>query len=271
MKRILSAIVFLPILWLLVKKVQPGLYQAFMLAAALLALRELFRLAEARGHRCHRLLGTAVAVLIFGSFVVPELDIRLALALGLLGLPVASLRRGGDWGRAFGDIAITFFVAVFVGILFGYLVELRLVDSFPAGELGSDLVFLLFLIVWGSDTAAYYVGGSFGRRPLAPQVSPKKTIEGAVGGVLGALAAAFLARAWFMHRLDVGDCLILGLGLGVVGILGDLVESMLKRGAGMKDSGSLVMGHGGILDRVDSLLYAAPVLYYYYYFTMRAP
>ncbi len=125
-------------------------------------------------------------------------------------------------------------------------------------------------MVWTSDTAAYYIGTTFGRRPLAPRVSPKKTVEGAVGGVMGALLAAFVASVWFYRRLSVLDCVVLGLALGTIGLLGDLVESMLKRGAGMKDSASLVPGHGGILDRVDSLLYAGPVLYYYYLFAMRA-
>lgn len=270
MKRLLSAIVFLPLFWVIVKKFRPGLYQALILAAALLALRELFRLAEARGQRCHRVLGAALAALLIASFVLPALDPRAPLVLGLLLIPIAALRRDGDWSKAFGDIAATFFIAVFVGVLFGYLMALRIIDEAPKGaETGSDLVFLLFLIVWGSDTAAYYVGSAFGRHALAPRVSPKKTIEGAVAGIAGALAAAFVARAWFIARLTVADCLVLGLGLGVVGILGDLVESMLKRGAGIKDSAALVPGHGGILDRVDSLLYAAPVLYYYYEFAMR--
>lgn len=270
MKRVLSAVVFLPIFWIIVKEFGPGPYEALMLAAALVALVELYRLAEARGHRCHRLLGAGLAVLILASFAVPRLDIRYALAFGLLAVPLASLRRGGDWGPALGNVATTFFTAAFVGMLFGYLVGLRTFNDQPKGdETGSDLVFLLFFVVWSSDMAAYYVGSSLGRHPLAPRVSPKKTVEGAVGGILGAVAAAFIARSWFMGRLQIRDCLILGLALGGVGILGDLVESMLKRGAGVKDSAALVPGHGGVLDRVDSLLYAAPILYYYYVFAMR--
>jgi len=270
MKRVLSAIVFLPVFWIVVKKFPPGLYQGLILATALLALRELYRLAETRGQRCHRLLGAILAVLIVASFIQPRLETRLPLLLGLMLIPLASLRRGGDWSVAFGDIAATFFIASFVGVLFGYLMALRIIAEAPKGlETGADLVFLLFLVVWGSDTAAYYIGSSLGRHPLAPRVSPKKTIEGAIAGILGALAAAFVAREWFMTRLTVRDCIVLGLVLGSVGMLGDLVESMFKRGAGMKDSASLVPGHGGILDRVDSLLYAAPVLYYYYMFAMR--
>ena len=271
MKRVLSAVVFLPIFWIIVKKLEPGVYEGLIAVGALLALWELYRFASARGQRCHRLLGAVVALLIMASFAFRAVDIRYGLAVGLVVLPLASLWRGGEWGPALADTGTSFFIASFIGVLFGYLIDLRTMSDVPKGlETGSDLVFLLFFVVWGSDTAAYFVGRTLGRRPLAPNVSPKKTVEGAIGGVLGALVAAFVARAWFMNRLTIGDCLFLGLALGTIGILGDLVESMLKRGAGLKDSASLVPGHGGILDRMDSLLYAGPVLYYYYLFAMKA-
>jgi phosphatidate cytidylyltransferase len=270
MKRVLSAVIFLPLFWVIVKKLRPGYYEALIVLAALLALVELYRLAAARGHRSHRIPGALLAVLILATFGEPSIDLRCVLALGLFAIPLAALRRGGDWGPALNDIATTFFIACFVGVLFGYLLGLRMFNDLPKGdETGSDLVFLLFFVVWASDVAAYYVGTFLGRHPLAPRVSPMKTVEGAVGGVLGALIAGFVARAWFMHRLSMADCLILGPALGGIGILGDLIESMLKRGAGVKDSASVVPGHGGILDRVDSLLYAAPVLYYYYLFSMQ--
>ncbi|MFQ5877779.1 MAG: phosphatidate cytidylyltransferase [Acidobacteriota bacterium] len=270
MTRILTAAIFLPIFWVIVKRLHPAAYHALIIAGAFLALSELYRLAEARGHRCHRILGGAVMLLFVASFGFAELPIEYPLTAALFLIPMASLRRGGAWGAAVADVGATFFAATFTGVLFGYLIGLRVIDgSGGGGETGSDLVFLLFFIVWGSDVAAYYIGSAFGRRPLAPRLSPKKTVEGALGGVGGALAAAFVARAWFMHRLSARDCLVLGVGLGVLGILGDLVESMMKRGAGVKDSASIVPGHGGILDRVDSLLYAAPLLYYYYLLAMR--
>jgi len=269
-QRILSAVVFLPIFWVLVKRFGPGPYVALLVIAAGIGLFEMYALAAACGHRCHRLLGALTAALVLASFAVPALPLAAVLAAALFALPVASLWRGADWGRAFGDVGATLFSATFVGITFGYLLSLRLLrDAVKGDETGSDLVFLLFFVVWGSDVFAYAVGRLFGRRPLAPGVSPKKTVEGAIGGLLGAVTLAFVARAWFMHRLTVRDVLLLGLVLGVVGMLGDLVESMLKRGAGVKDSARLVPGHGGLLDRVDSLLYAAPLLYYYYLFAMR--
>lgn len=268
--RILSAVVFLPIFWVLVKRFGPLPYEALLAVAAGLGLYELYALADARGHRCHRLLGACTAALVLASFAVPGLPLSAVLAAALFALPVASLWRGGDFGRAFGDIGATLFAAAFVGLLFGYLLSLRLMsDPVKGDEMGSDLVFLLFFVVWGSDVFAYAVGRLMGRRPLAPGVSPKKTVEGAIGGLLGAVLLAFVARAWFLHRLTVRDAILLGFSLGVVGMVGDLVESMLKRGAGVKDSARLVPGHGGLLDRVDSLLYAAPLLYYYYLFAMR--
>jgi phosphatidate cytidylyltransferase len=271
MKRVLSAAAFLPVFWVIVKKLPPWVYSLLIAAAALVALWELDRLAAARGYRGHRFIGGALALLILASFArLPGFDLEYALALGLFVIPLATLRRGGDWGPALGDIASTYFAASFVGVLFGFLLRLRDIVERPSGpETGSDLVFLLFFIVWSGDVAAYYVGTYLGERPLAPRLSPRKTVEGAIGGIGGSLIAAFVARAWFMHRLTLTDCLVLGASLGGVGLIGDLVESMIKRGSGVKDSAALVPGHGGVLDRVDSLLYAAPVLYYYYLFAMR--
>ncbi|MGH9797601.1 MAG: phosphatidate cytidylyltransferase [Candidatus Polarisedimenticolia bacterium] len=269
MKRILPAVVFLPAFYLVVRKAPAAAWFALMAAAATLALRELYRLSEGSGARPHKLLGALIALLAMASGVVSRLPLEYAVVVGLVAAPILSLRRGGEWRRVFPDLGATLFVGLFVGLLFGYMGRLRVVEPAGNGEAGRDLVFLLFLVVWGGDMAAYYVGSYIGRRPLAPRVSPRKTVEGAAAGIAGALAAAFLARAWFMNRLEVVDCVVLGVALGIVGMMGDLVESMLKRGAGMKDSAALLPGHGGILDRVDSLLYAAPVLYYYYLFAMR--
>lgn len=268
-KRVLSAVVFLPLFWLIVKS-GTAAFRVLITAAALLALLELYGMAAARGVRCHRALGAILTLLVIAAFSTPRVDIRYALAFGLVALPLASLVRGGDWSASLSDVATTFFAAMFVGVLFGYLIDLRGIHDPPKGdEMGSDLVLLLFFVVWGSDTAAYAIGTTWGKTALAPNVSPRKTVEGAVAGVLGALAAAFIARPWFFGRLREVDCLVLGLSLGTIGIAGDLVESMFKRGSGMKDSAAIVPGHGGILDRVDSLLYAGPVLYYYYLFAMR--
>ena len=121
-------------------------------------------------------------------------------------------------------------------------------------------VLLLFAIVWGCDSAAYYVGKNFGRRRLAPAVSPKKTWEGAIGGFVGATLVGAAGGAWLLPQLGPAKGAAAGALASTAGQVGDLVESLWKRGAGVKDSGVFLPGHGGFYDRVDSLLFAGPVL-----------
>jgi phosphatidate cytidylyltransferase len=125
------------------------------------------------------------------------------------------------------------------------------------------LTVVLFLIGWATDTFAYYVGRSIGKRPLAPAVSPKKTWEGAIGGTLGALLAGVLLKLSILPFINWVHVLVLTLIVAVVGQLGDLAESRMKRAAGVKDSGRLLPGHGGMLDRFDALILAAPAAYLY--------
>ncbi|MBI5560776.1 MAG: phosphatidate cytidylyltransferase [Deltaproteobacteria bacterium] len=126
-------------------------------------------------------------------------------------------------------------------------------------------IWILFLmsVVWLNDTAAYYTGSAIGRHKLSPRVSPNKTVEGAIGGVIGGLAAAFLFNRFFETGLAAKDVVFISVFLGMVSLLGDLSESLLKRGAGVKDSGSIIPGHGGVLDRLDSIIFSVPALYYY--------
>ncbi|HVF44077.1 MAG TPA: phosphatidate cytidylyltransferase, partial [Pyrinomonadaceae bacterium] len=115
----------------------------------------------------------------------------------------------------------------------------------------------------GSDTGAYYMGRAFGKHKLAPKISPGKTWEGAIGGMLASLLMATLAHFWFFPELSLNAALPLAAVMNVLGVVGDLTESALKRSAGAKDAANLLPGHGGFLDRLDSLLYNAPLLYYF--------
>ncbi|MCG8403027.1 MAG: phosphatidate cytidylyltransferase, partial [Firmicutes bacterium] len=135
---------------------------------------------------------------------------------------------------------------------------------FLLSTLDNSLIWLIFLLVctWSSDTGAYLVGRKWGKRKMAPSLSPGKTVEGAAGGVLGSLLAAALV-AVFYRELPELPVLVLGVLVGVAAQVGDLMESALKRQAGVKDSGRLIPGHGGILDRFDSMLFTAPLVYYY--------
>jgi phosphatidate cytidylyltransferase len=137
-------------------------------------------------------------------------------------------------------------------------------------KLAAKLMTTFFAMVMMTDTGAYYTGRALGRHKLAPKVSPGKTIEGSIGGFITAAAAGIICKYVFFPEAPIAHIAILGAVIGVVSQIGDLAESLLKRGSGIKDSGSIFPGHGGMLDRVDSLLFCAPILYYYasfYYYT----
>lgn len=157
--------------------------------------------------------------------------------------------------RAAGVVALSW---LWVGLLAATVVALRGLDG---GRAGFGWVLLAFAVTWGNDTFAYFAGLAFGKHRLYERISPKKSWEGAFGGVAGALVGAFLVRATVLPELGPGTALAAALGGSVVGPLGDLSESMAKRAAGVKDSGRIIPGHGGVLDRIDALLFVAPWVY----------
>ncbi|MFA5103917.1 MAG: phosphatidate cytidylyltransferase [Candidatus Margulisiibacteriota bacterium] len=162
--------------------------------------------------------------------------------------------------HATANISITLLGILYVGWLFSYLVLLRALT--PHGE----FLFLLMFVVWTADTLAYFIGKQFGKRQLSPYISPKKTIEGAVAGFAGAVIAAVLfgmAYEGTFYPVNIMHYLMIGGFVGIVGQLSDLSESLIKRDAGAKDSSNIIPGHGGVLDRMDSFIFTAPLLYYY--------
>ena len=162
-------------------------------------------------------------------------------------------------------VAVTLFGVIYVGWLSAHLVMLRELP-WRAGTdygLGASFVFLAFFVTWSCDTGAYAVGRVWGRIRPWTTISPRKSLEGAAGGFACAIAAAFIARAWFAPYLRGLDAAVLGALVGVFAQLGDFVESLLKRDARHDDSSDLIPGHGGILDRFDSLYFSAPVVFYY--------
>lgn len=187
-----------------------------------------------------------------GLLFLPLTVVFLAVAVYLL-FSIREIRQSAA------EAALFWFGFAYVPLLLSHLVLLR---SLPGGI---DWVFLLLLIVMSGDTAALYVGSSIGKRKLYPIVSPNKSIEGAVGGLVGSLAGTFIAKFTFFPELTGIDCMVTALAVGTCGQVGDLFESLLKRSFGVKDSGTIIPGHGGILDRLDSILFAAPALYYYAY------
>jgi phosphatidate cytidylyltransferase len=256
-RRIYTILVLAPLVYAVIRYLPPLVFSGVVVLAGGLALFEFYRMYF--GGRSHALLIgiglTGFAALILGThqpgILVPTL---LATLISIISVPLLSRVSLEESLR---DSAVTLFGVLYLGLTLGTLSMTRLL---PQGEW---LIFFLLLVTWASDTGAYYVGTLYGRHRLAPTISPKKTVEGLVGGLIGAIIVAYAARWWFLPELSGLDCLILATLLTITGLWGDLTESAMKRSVGMKDSGGILPGHGGMLDRLDSLLFAAPIFYYY--------
>lgn len=266
MKRIATALVGLPIFYLIIKFSPTWVFAALVVGAVIIGSYEYYAIAERRGFRPVKLLGALLGAGVAYTFYDARIETLDVLCLAAVLVPLLTLLRKGFEGAGIeeelGAMATTFFPIVFLGVLLGYCPRI-LGDG---GERGRDLVVFLFLVVWLSDAAAYGVGSLLGRRKLMPAISPAKTVEGALAALVVGVLAALAARAWFFRSLGAFDAITLGLLLGAAGMLGDLAESLIKRTGAVKDSGWIFPGHGGLLDRADSLLFAAPLLFYYHRF-----
>lgn len=228
-------------------------------ATALLALAEFYRLHFREGSdRAATGLGLGLTGLLLASLqwpgIISERSIFLLAVAVVLTYRLVSPR---EVTQGLVDSAVLLFGVLYIGLTMGCLLLTRALSN------GEFLIFFLLLITWAGDTGAYYAGISLGRRKLAPVISPNKTVEGLIGGLMLAVLVSVGARFWFLPSFSLADCLATGLLLTGAGVLGDLAESALKRSAGVKDSGSLIPAHGGMLDRLDSLLFTAPAFYYY--------
>ena len=264
-RRVYSALVFFPLFYGLVRYLPPSAFAVFVAAGIALAQYEYYRLHFPASWSPPMGLGLSLGLLVAAGFAVPGLLPETAtFAFIVMAILLSHVMAGRELSTGLLDTAVIAFGVFYVAWLLGHLILIRQLTD------GSFLIFFLFLVTWANDTAAYYVGSYLGRRQMAPRISPKKTWEGAAGGLIGSVAAAFACRAWFLESIGATDALVVGLLIGVVAPLGDLCESVLKRSAGIKDSGSLIPGHGGVLDRVDSLIFTAPV-FYYCLLTLRTP
>jgi phosphatidate cytidylyltransferase len=282
MSRIITAAVVLPFLIasILIPWLEP-LFLVLAAAAMLFGLYEFYvlaRMKELKPDVAAGCLGGAALFTIF-CFATPDpiqgshLDaqtIVLVLLIFTIATLVAATLRGAPFDKMIASAGVTVLGVIYVVLLGGHLVALRV--GFDE-RLSAHLLSFFFLVLMGSDTGAYYVGRAIGKRKLAPTISPGKTWEGVAGGLVAALALAAVSHFWFFRELPLKWALPLAGVMTVLGILGDLAESALKRGAGAKDAAKLLPGHGGVLDRLDSLLFNAPLIYYfaYFYFSARLP
>jgi phosphatidate cytidylyltransferase len=264
LKRELAAAVAIPIVLGVLFFAPPVGFQLLVAAVSLAALYEFLRLAEKTGHRVSKTVGLGGGAAVFLAWSVfwgqggpvdrRGLTAAVVLSLALAGLAsVAPLFAGVEPAHALASAASTLYGVFGVALPATAMCALR--------AFSPRAVLFLFLVVWGCDSFAYYSGRLFGRHKLAPVVSPKKTWEGTIGGLVGATLIGAAAGAWkILPELGPARGAIAAALASSAGQVGDLVESLWKRGAGVKDSGLFLPGHGGFYDRIDSLLYAAPVL-----------
>jgi phosphatidate cytidylyltransferase len=259
MTRVLSGAALIVLAVAVVWSDQRPLFELVAFALLFAATEELIRLLRSGGIAVSRPATSLASLLTLATFsgivgaLVPQFTTDAMLMTALIALALvamASWRGGAD---ALAVVSASLFPSLYLALPIGAMIAIR--------EQGPKPLFLLMLTVIVSDTAQYYTGRLLGRRLLAPAISPKKTIEGAAGGLLfGTLLFAVLG-AWWLPIVPAAARVGIGLGVVIVGIAGDLFESMLKRGAGVKDSSALIPGHGGVLDRIDALLFAAPYFY----------
>lgn len=257
MKRVISALCILPPIIVLVHYSSPFHFLLLMTVVVGLGLMEFYRMISAKGLPCWRGVGVTLGVLLPAAFYMGGETAQAVVATSIMLTLMTGLFVQQDLSTSMQSAAFTLLGVLYVSWLLSYVVLLHLLAG------GAVYVFYIFGVVWLGDAVAMYVGASLGRHKLAPVVSPGKTVEGAIGGLLGSLCGAVLGGYWLLDHVTLPQSLAIGSMLAVFGQLGDLSESLLKRSAAVKDSGALIPGHGGILDKVDGILFGAPVLYYY--------
>jgi phosphatidate cytidylyltransferase len=290
LKRVLTAVVLIPLVLLLVWHVNILVLEGVAAVVALLSVHELLKLSEGYGIQPFRLPTFVFIAVVFVIFAAefatktPLLSTGNLVAVCAFAASIASFlfltigMRRTDLRSGFPAAMVSAFAFAYVGLPLIFLVQLRLQPS------GAIWVTYLLLLVWAGDIFAYFAGKSIGRHLMSPRISPKKTWEGAAASLLASLGVGFLLYRYAMpvsvallnaHLIERQDgffalqrprlfsILVLSAVLNVAAQLGDLVESLIKRGAAVKDSGAILPGHGGMLDRIDALLFAAPMLWYY--------
>ena len=257
LKRILSAAALLPPVLLIVWYGSPLLFAALVAAVGGLMAWEFYGLLGTRFGPLPRPVGTVLAAAVAAAPALPTgpEGALVFLAFAVIVAALALLLRPGSLESGLGQIAATLLPVLYAGGLLSFAAALQ---GLPEGR--THLLYLL-AVTWVADTAAFYGGTALGRTPLSPRVSPKKTVEGSVIGVLAGAAVSVVFQQMVGASLPWWGAALVGLVLAVAGQVGDLAESLCKRSAGVKDTGRLIPGHGGLLDRLDSLLFAAPVYY----------
>jgi phosphatidate cytidylyltransferase len=263
--RELTAAVFAPLAIWIIGWGHTYVFDAAIAVCAALALHEFLLLGQKKGHFIPVALCIVIMCFILAAFVLEPVSVEMGVFVALLVIPASYVFSGTRLEDSLEGSGISIMATLYVGMLGGSLIRLR--SDFH--ELGPKLLFFLLLVVWLGDTGAYYFGRMLGKHKMSPRISPKKTIEGGIGGLVTSMIAAVVIQMTFFHEFPLIHAIIAGAILSMAGMIGDLAESMWKRSANVKDSGTLLPGHGGFLDRFDSVLFTAPILYTYWSLIVR--
>jgi phosphatidate cytidylyltransferase len=256
-RRVYTALIGIPIVYAIIRYLPPWGLTLLVAIGGGIALLELIRMGfgDRRNPALTGLsLGLTTLLIVRPHWALP---IEPLLLSGLAAMLLAMLWSSNAIASRFHDTAVAIFGPLYIGLTLGTLISTRALSS------GEWLIVFIALVTWASDIGAYYAGTLWGRHPLAPTISPKKSMEGLAGGLALAMAVALLTQFWLVPQLTMFHALMLGVLMTGTGLVGDLCESVIKRAVGVKDSGGILPGHGGMLDRLDSLLFTAPTFYYY--------
>ncbi len=271
-KRLLTAAVAIPILYIIFL-IGGLLYLLFFLILILVGQIEYQKLLESKNLPHEKILGIVSSLLMGVSAYLGYYYFTFCFTALVLLILILDLRKG-DFSQTVTNIGATLFGVIYLGWLLSHAILLRNIgqnenirayseNNQGLGDLGFFLVVFAVACTFLNDTGAYYTGTLIGKHKLAPKISPGKTIEGTVGGIVVCVIAGLIVNFLFGYPLSSDWTIAFALLVGITAVLGDLVESSIKRGAGMKDSGDIVPGHGGVLDRFDSLIFVFPVSYYF--------
>ncbi len=254
MERLIPGLLMV-VLWVLLLFLTPPLFFWFVVTVgALIALKEFFRMIGKPPGSGVLSVGTCLIPVLAAGGGSP-LAVLIGSYLALLGLVVLLIFFYTRFADPLAFLLGSGFSVFYIALCSAFIVLLRFLPE------GGSWLLLLTAATAGSDTGAYYAGRAFGKRKLCPSISPGKTVNGALGGILAAALAVTLIGCFLVPEVGSIKLALAGVLLALAGIVGDLAESIIKRGTGIKDSGTLLGGHGGLLDRIDSLLFAAPLLY----------
>ncbi|MFC1856351.1 phosphatidate cytidylyltransferase [Thermodesulfobacteriota bacterium] len=254
-KRVVSALSLIPVIMLFIYFAEPILWLALILGVGYISQKEYFNMAAVKIENGEKTFAHILNACLIATVYFSE-NVSLAIFIAFFVVATKNIIKTDQHKEIVNHFLSDLLGAIYCAILPSYFLLIRMLD-------GKEYIYLLLLTIWAIDAGAYYVGCSIGRHKLIPHISPNKTIEGSLGGMLSAVCVIVGAKILYFTNFSLVEAVLFGIYLAIIAQIGDLFESLLKRAAGIKDSGDVIPGHGGMLDRVDSLLFAAPAFFYF--------